>query len=43
VGGEGSHAATARIRRDWELMSLGWRRRRELSGDVSLNIWYAHH
>jgi hypothetical protein len=37
------HAATARIRGDGKFMSLrGWRGRK-LTGDVRLNVGYAHH
>ncbi len=43
MGGEGRHAAAARIGRDGKFMYLGWRRSRQLSGDVRLDVGYAHH
>lgn len=43
MGSECRHAATARIRGDRKFMSLGGRRRGKLTGDVRLNVRYAHH
>jgi hypothetical protein len=43
VGSECRHAAAARIRGDRAFMSLRRRRRRKLTGDVRLDVGYAHH
>jgi len=43
VGSECRHAATARIRGDGKFMSLRGRRGRKLTGDVRLDVRYAHH
>jgi len=43
VGSECRHAATARIRGDRKFMSQRRRRRRKLTGDVRLDVGYAHH
>lgn len=43
VGSERRHAAAARIRGDRKFMRLRRRRGRKLTGDVRLDVGYAHH